>query len=79
MIENMGKRLTIPHQKKKLMRKYYDIMFSNFLKGHLCVYIHIQKKNLQRYTNIIVGLLPGEFSKVFIFFLSLPIIPKVLQ
>ena len=44
MLENMGKRLTIPHQKKKLMRKYYDIMFSNFLKGHLCVYIHIQKK-----------------------------------
>ena len=44
MLENMGKRLTIPHQKKKLMRKYYDIKFSNFLKGHLCVYIHIQKK-----------------------------------
>ena len=44
MLENMGKRLTIPHQKKKLMRKYYGIMFSNFFKGHLCVYIHIQKK-----------------------------------
>ena len=60
------------------MRKYYDIMFSNFLKVCLYVYIHKQK-NLQGYTNIIVGLLPVEFSKVFIFFLSLPIIPKVLQ
>ena len=44
MIENMGKMLTIPHQKKKQMRKYYDIMFSNFLKVCLYVYIHIHKK-----------------------------------
>ena len=44
MLENMGKRLTIPHQKKKLMRKYYGIMFSNFFKGHLvCIFTYRKK------------------------------------
>ena len=69
MLENMGKILIIPHPKKKQIRKYYD-MFSNFLKVCLYVYIHIHKKNLQRYTNIIVGFLSVEFSKVFLSFLT---------